>query len=225
MAAEIQYENIIQKLKSMRNPSNIAGMARFGISSKNTLGVPIPELRKMAKAMGKNHSLAQRLWSSGIHEGRILASMVDEPAKITEKQMDAWIKDFDSWDVCDEVCMNLFDKTPFAFKKAKEWTSRKREFEKRAGFALMAVLAVHDKTTADEKFIKEFFPLIKKQATDERNFVRKAVNWALRQIGKRNNKLRGKAIKIAGEIQKLNSKSAKWIASDALRELKSKKGG
>ena len=212
----------MKKLKSHANPKNVAGMARFGISSKNTLGVPIPTLRKMAKEIGKNHSLAQQLWRSGVHEARILAGMIDDSALVTEKQMEEWVRDFDSWDVCDQVCMNLFDKTEIAFKKAEEWAAREEEFVKRAGFALMASLAVHDKTSPDARF-KKFFAHIKREAGDERNFVRKAVNWALRQIGKRNAKLNGKAIKIAEEIRKLKWKSAKWIAGDALRELKEKR--
>lgn len=193
-------------------------MARFGINPEKTLGISIPDLRKTAKETGKSHELALKLWASGIHEARILASMVDEVNKITEKQMDGWITKFDSWDVCDQVCMNLFDKTPFAFDRAVEWTRREKEFERRAGFALMACLAWHDRTSPDSKFIK-FFPLIKKYSTDERNYVKKAVNWALRQIGKRNQNLRKEAIKTALEIQQIDSKAAKWVATDALREL------
>jgi 3-methyladenine DNA glycosylase AlkD len=215
---EKDYEKILKKLKSLANPKNIVGMARFGINPEKTLGISIPDLRKTAKETGKSHELALKLWASGIHEARILASMVDEVNKITEKQMDGWITKFDSWDVCDQVCMNLFDKTPFAFDRAVEWTRREKEFERRAGFALMACLAWHDRTSPDSKFIK-FFPLIKKYSTDERNYVKKAVNWALRQIGKRNQNLRKEAIKTALEIQQIDSKAAKWVATDALREL------
>lgn len=220
----MQYSEIIKKLKSLSNPKNVAGMARFGINSKNTLGVAVPNLRALARKIGKNHELALQLWDSKIHEAQILAGMVDEWDKVSAKQADSWIKDFDSWDVCDQVCMNLFDKTQFAFKKAIEWSSRKNEFEKRAGFALMACLAWHDKISGDEKFEK-FFIAVKKNATDERNYVRKAVNWALRQIGKRNKNLNRGAIKIAHEIlsvgRRIDSKAARWIASDTLRELKS----
>jgi len=216
----MQYPEIIKKLKSLSNPKNVAGMARFGINSENTLGVAVPHLRKLAREIGKNHTIALELWDSEIHEARILAGMVDEVQKVTTSQMDKWIKDFNSWDVCDQVCMNLFDKTPFAFKKAIEWTNRKNEFEKRAGFALMACLVWHDKNSGNEKFEK-FFIAIKKQATDERNYVRKAVNWALRQIGKRNKNLNKEAIKVAHEILKIDSKSARWIAGDAIRELTS----
>ncbi len=193
-------------------------MAKFGINPENTLGVSIPNLRKIAKEIGQDHKLAQDLWDSKIHEARILASMVDEAGLVTEKQMGSWVKDFDSWDVCDQVCSNLFCQTPFAFKKAKKWPDFSEEFIRRAGFALMACLATHDKTAEDKRFA-DFFLLIKKRATDERNFVKKAVNWALRNIGKRNKNLNKAAIKFAKEIQEIDSKSAKWIAIDALREL------
>jgi len=213
-------EEILEQLKSLSNPKAIAGMARFGINPKNTYGVSIPVLRKMAKQIGKNHRLAEKLWHSGIHEARILAGMIDPPEMITQEQMEGWVRDFDSWDVCDQCCSNLFDKTKFAHQKAVEWSRRKDEFVKRAGFVLMATLAVHDKEADNQKFLR-FVPIIKREATDERNFVKKAVNWALRQIGKRNRSLNKEAIKAAKEIQKMDSKSAKWIASDALRELTS----
>ncbi|OGS32541.1 MAG: DNA alkylation repair protein [Elusimicrobia bacterium RIFOXYC2_FULL_34_12] len=211
---------IIDELKSLKNPRNIKGMARFGIVSKNTLGISIYILRDIAKGIGKDHLLAQQLWSSGIFEAKILASMVDEPEKVTEKQMEIWVKDFDSWGVCDQVCDNLFEFTKFNYKKIAEWTSRKEEFVKRAGFTIIACLAVHDKEAKNEKFIK-LLATIKREAKDERNYVRKAVNWALRNIGKRNLHLNKEAIKTAIEIQKIDSKSARWIAADALRELKS----
>ncbi len=212
------YEKVLGELKSLINPEAVAGMARFGINPGNTYGVSIPSLRKIAREVGTNHVLAQRLWSSGIHEARILASMIDIPENVTEEQMENWVKDFDSWDVCDQCCSNLFDKTEFACQKAVEWSKREEEFVKRAGFVLMAVLAVHDKKARDEEFLK-FLPIIKRESTDDRNFVKKAVNWALRQIGKRNLDLNKKAIETAKEIQKMESKSSKWIASDAIREL------
>lgn len=217
----MQYKEILKRLKSMSNPKAVAGMARFGINPKNTYGVSIPDLRKMAKEIGTNHSLAQKLWSSGIHEARILAGIIDDPKMVTEKQMEKWIKDFDSWDLCDQCCGNLFDKTDFAYQKAVKWSKRDEEFVKRAGFVLMACLAVRDKKAKDKQFEK-FFPLIKKESTDNRNFVKKAVNWALRQIGKRNRNLNKTAVKTAKEIQKIDSKSAIWIASDAIRELTSR---
>jgi len=216
----MKYENILKKLKALSNPKAVEGMARFGISQENTYGVSVPNLRKMAKEIGKDHSLAQQLWDSGIHEARILASIIDEPNQVRKKQMDSWIKDFDSWDVCDQCCMNLFDKTPFVWEKAIEWTTREKEFEKRAGFALMACLAWHDNESLDKKFLV-LLPAIKREANDDRNYVKKAVNWALRNIGKRNLNLNKKAIETAKEIQKMDSRSAKWVASDAIRELMS----
>ena len=217
----MQYENILKKLKTLSNPKAVEGMARFGINPKSTYGVSVANLSKMAKGIGRDHPLAQQLWDSGIHEARILASMIDDPNQVTKKQMDAWIKDFDSWDVCDQCCMNLFDKTPMAWEKAIEWTNREKEFEKRAGFALIACLAWHDKESLDKKFLILLLP-IKREADDDRNYVKKAVNWALRNIGKRNLNLNKKAIETAKEIQKMDSRSAKWIASDAIRELMSR---
>lgn len=215
-------EDVIRILKSNANPKNVEGMARFGINSKNTLGISVPYLRALAKKIGKDHKLSQELWDSKIHEAKMLASMIEDFRLVSEKQMDSWIKDFDSWDVCDQVCMNLFDKTDIAYEKAAEWAKRKNEFEKRAGFSMMASLACHDKAAPDSKF-KTFFQLIKSESLDERNFVKKAVNWALRQIGKRNHGLRKEAIKTAKDILKIDSKSARWIANDAIRELEKKK--
>ncbi|MCX6821196.1 MAG: DNA alkylation repair protein [Candidatus Aenigmarchaeota archaeon] len=216
----MQYKEVLEKLKSLSNPKNVEGMAHFGINPKNTYDISIPNLRKIAKETGKNHELAQQLWESGIHEARILASMIDNPKMVTEEQMEKWIKDFDSWDVCDQVCMNLFDKTNFAYDKVIEWSKRNEEFVKRTGFSLIACMAFHNKDIEDKDFIK-LLPIIKRESTDDRNFVRKAVNWALRQIGKRNTNLNKEAIKTAKEIQKIDSKTAKWIASDALKELTS----
>ena len=215
-----QLEDILRKLESLADPKAVEGMARFGINARNTFGVSIPNLRAMAKKIGRNHVLTQQLWSSGIHEARILASMIDAPDMVTEEQMDSWVQDFDSWDVCDQCCSNLFDKAKFAHQKAMEWSRRNEEFVKRAGFVLMAALSVHDRKAKDEAFLK-LLPIIKRESTDDRNFVKKAVNWALRQIGKRNTALNGAAIETAKEIQKADSKSARWIASDAFRELAS----
>jgi len=216
----MQSDEVLRLLKSLSNPEAVAGMARFGIDTKNAYGVPVPALRKTAKKIGRDHALALRLWSSGVHEARILASMIDDPKMVTEEQMENWVQDFDSWDVCDQCCSNLFDKTRFAHKKAVEWSERKEEYVKRAGFVLMATLAVHDKGAGDTEF-RKFLAIIKREATDDRNFVKKATNWALRQIGKRNPNLNKKAIEISEEIQKMDSRSAKWIASNALRELTS----
>ncbi|HEY7161402.1 MAG TPA: DNA alkylation repair protein [Acidobacteriota bacterium] len=217
----MDYDELIARLKAMENRTNVAGMARFGINSKNTLGISVVSLRKIAREVGKDHGLAIKLWASGIHEARILACLVAEPTKVTAALMNRWVKDFDSWDVCDQCCMNLFDKTPYAYQKVKEWSARKEEFVRRAAFALMACLAVHDKEASNRDF-QRFFPLIKSSATDSRNYVKKAVNWALRQIGKRNAFLHREAMRIANEIAKIDSSSAKWIAADAIRELRSK---
>jgi len=216
----MDVDEIVQEMRRHSNSENVKGMARFGINPEGTLGICAPDLMAMAKKIGRDHALAQGLWDSGIHEAKILAAMVDEPSKVTERQMEKWVKGFDSWDVCDQVCMRLFDKTSIAYEKAAEWSGHKEEYVKRAGFALMASLVVHDKKADDGRFEK-FLPIIMRESCDERNYVKKAVNWALRTIGKRNRKLNIKAIKTAEKIGKMDSKSARWIASDALRELKS----
>jgi 3-methyladenine DNA glycosylase AlkD len=196
-------------------------MARFGIATDRALGgSSIPYLRWLAKRLGKDHRLAAELWASRIHEARILAALVDDPAAVTEEQMESWAAEFDSWDVVDGVCGSLFDKTPFAYGKAVEWSSRREEFVKRAAFSLMAMLAVHDKQAEDRSF-EVFLPIIERESGDPRHFVRKSVNWALRQIGKRNRALNAKAIATAVRIQESGVRSAKWVASDALRELRS----
>ena len=196
------------------------GMGRFGINPANAYGVSVPNLRRIAKDTGKSHELAQQLWESNIHEARILAGMIDEPQKVTEGQMEAWVRGFDSWDVCDQCCLNLFAKTGFAYQKAAEWSADEGEFVKRAGFALMACLAVGDKQAGDAQF-EAFLPLIKRESGDNRNYVKKAVNWALRQIGKRNPTLNRRAVETAQEVKSMGSTSARWIAADAIRELTS----
>lgn len=216
----MNYEEAIALLRSQSDPKNVEGMRRFGIRTKTALGLRKPQMEAVAKKIGRDHRLAQRLWDSGIHEARHVAAMIDNPKQVTEDQMEHWVKEFDSWDVCDDCCGTLFDKTPFAYMKALEWSTREEEFVKRAGFAMMAELAVHDKAAKDEKFL-QFLPLIRTGAVDERNFVKKAVNWALRQIGKRNFTLNRQAIAEAKAIAQLDSRSARWIAADALRELKS----
>src|SRR5438046_1701983 len=193
-------EQVIALLREHASPQAVQGMARFGISSTQTLGVAIPTLRRIAKDIGMDHPLAIELWRSGIHEARILASMIADPRLVSPEQMEEWVSDFDSWDVCDQVCGNLFDKTPYAYQKAMEWCHREQEFVRRAGFVLMAELAVHDKRASDEAFLP-FFPLIKQYATDERNLVKKAVNWALRQIGKRNSHLRAVEVVLGGACE------------------------
>lgn len=216
----MDQKTAISRLKSVSSKERRESNERFGILGNRMLGVSVPDIRKLAKEIGKDHLLAQELWKSGIHEARILATMIDNPLHADERQLEKWVKDLDSWDICDHFCGNLADKTPFAYRKAVEWTTREREYEKRAGFALIAYLAVHDKKADDRKFLK-FLSIIKREAEDDRNFVKKAVNWALREIGKRNLKLNKAAIETAKEIRRLDSKSAKWIASDAIRELQS----
>ena len=214
----------IKMLKARADPECFEGMKRFGISTSDALGVHIPAIRETAKAVGKDHKMALELWKSGIKEARILASMVDVPELVTESQMESWVRDFNSWDLCDQCCGNLFDRTEFAYKKAREWSKRKQEYVKRAGFVLMAALAVHSKKMSDSSFTS-FLPIIERESYDERNFVKKAVNWALRQIGKRNRYLNRRAVSSARRIRAQGSKSARWIASDAIRELESEAVG
>ena len=213
-------ETLVRELRRIGNPAAVEGMNRFGIKGSKMLGVSVPNLRKLAAKNGKDHETALELWATGIHDARLLATMIDEPAKVTEKQLEAWVKDFDSWDIVDQACGNLIDKTPFALTKALEWTRRAGEYEKRSGFSLMAMLAVHDKKSGDKTFLG-FLPTIVRESNDQRNFVKKAVNWSLRQIGKRNQSLNKAAVQTAEKIAKLDSKSARWIAADALRELRS----
>ena len=213
-------EEALKRIRAKARPDQLDGMARYGMTVEQRLGVAIPDLRKIAKELGKDHRLAIELWKTGILEARIMATMVDEPEKLSEAQMENWVKDINSWDVCDQVCMNLFEKTPLSWKKIHDWSKRDDEFVKRAAFALIACLAWHDKQADDEKFVK-LFPVIMGGATDDRNFVKKAVNWALRNIGKRNLKLNRTAIKTAKQIKQINSKAAHWIASDAITELES----
>lgn len=216
----MHYLEILEELKSLADPKAVRGMSRYGINPDRAYGVSIPNLRKIGRKAGKDHDLAEELWSSGIHEARILASMVEDPGKVTEDQMDRWAGDFNSWDLCDQCCNNLFRKTPFAHSKALQWSGREEEFVKRAGFALMASLAVHDKGAVDQEFLK-FLPVIERESTDPRNYVKKAVNWGLRQIGKRNRSLNAPAVILAEKLKESDSKPARWIGSDAFRELTS----
>ncbi|MFC1489936.1 DNA alkylation repair protein [Candidatus Latescibacterota bacterium] len=216
----MEYSDIIERLEQIGDPSAAEGMAKFGITANKIYGVSIPNLRMLAKEIGKDHSLAQELWNMNSRETRILASMVDNPKFLSEKQMDSWVRDFDSWEVCDQCIMNLFEKVPVAWDKAVEWSADDSEFVKRAGFVMMARLAVSDKVAGDARFMP-FFPIIRSEAVDSRNFVKKAVNWALRQIGKRNPNLNSIACSEARAIMEMDDKSARWIATDALRELES----
>ena len=213
-------KDVLDKLQSKAQPEHLKGMAKYGMTVEQRLGVSVPDMRKLAKEIGRDHKLALDLWRTGIAEARILAAMVGDPDKLTEEQMEDWVKGINSWDVCDQVCMNLFEKNQLAWKKIIDWSEREEEFVKRTAFSLIACLAWHDKKASDEKFI-ELFPVIIRGATDKRNFVKKAVNWALRNIGKRNLNLNEAAINTAKEIQRLDSKAARWIAADAIRELES----
>lgn len=204
----------------MADRGRLAGMARYGIETRKALGVTVTELRRFARTLGRDHALAGALWDSEIHEARLLATMVDDPAQVTEPQMEAWVHDLDSWDLCDQLAGNLFDRTRFAFHKAVEWSGREDEFVKRCGFALMACAAVHRKDADDEEF-EVFLPSIRAGSTDDRNYVKKGVSWALRQIGKRNAHLNARAIATAREIQRIDARAARWISGDALRELES----
>jgi 3-methyladenine DNA glycosylase AlkD len=210
--------DILDRLKAEARPENLEEMAKFGMRVEKRLGVPVPVMRRIAKETGKDHKLAVSLWKTGVAEARIVASIIAVPEEMTENEIDSWVDDIASWDVCDQVCMNLFEKTPIARRKIGEWSQRQEEFVRRTAFALIACLAWHDKAAADQVFI-DFLPLIERGATDERNFVKKAVSWALRNIGKRNPRLNKAAIQTAREIQRLDSKAAHWIASDAIREL------
>ncbi len=218
----MDYDDIIKRLYSMANPENVKGMARYGITSHNNLGISIYQLRPLAKQIGTNHTLALRLWESQIHDARLLACFIDDPASVTSRQMDSWAEDFDSWDLCDQACTSLFDLTAFAYDKVFQWADNEKEFVRRAAFSLIAGLAVHDKNATDQDF-EDLLPLCITYATDERNYVKKAVNWALRNIGKRNSPLNKQALRTAEKIKKIDSKSARWIASDAIRELTSQK--
>ncbi len=209
-------------LRGMADPTYTEGMEGYGISTDTALGIRVPQLRKLAKEIGRDHDLAIRLWDRGVHEARLLATMVGDPERVTEDLMEAWVLDIDSWDVCDLCMGNLFDRTPYARDKASQWSEREEEFVKRAGFVLMATLAVHDKKARDQVFI-DFIPMVEREAWDERNFVKKAVNWALRQIGKRNLTLNARAIEAGERIHAQGTRPARWIASDALRELRNEK--
>jgi 3-methyladenine DNA glycosylase AlkD len=220
MAADRSIRTILRRLRSLAVPRVRRGIARFAVPTDRALGIPVPVLQRLARELGRDHRLAQELWRSRIHEARHLAAMVEEPERVTERQLERWVKEFDSWDIVDGSCFNLIIKTPFAWRKTRQWSWRPEEFVKRAGFALMAALAVHDKSAPDARF-KTLFPLIERQAGDDRNFVKKAVNWALRNIGKRNLRLNRAAIATARRIRKQRSRTPRWIAADAMRELQS----
>jgi 3-methyladenine DNA glycosylase AlkD len=217
-AAEQTARELVARLRALRSPRNIEGMKRFGISSRHEqLGISVTTLRALARPHRRNHALAARLWAAGVFEAMMLATLVEDPAAVTSRQMDQWVRACDNWALTDAVAF-CFDRSPLAERKARAWTRRAVEFEKRTGFALMAGMAVHRKELPDAVFLS-FLPIIRREATDARNFVRKAVNWALRQIGKRNPRLRRAAMAEARRIARIDSPAARWIARDALREL------
>lgn len=212
------HDEILKKLSGISSQKNIEIMASFGVETDNCLGVKISDLREIAKDIGENHSLAEELWKSGIHEARILASMVDSPGKVTEEQLEDWVKDFDSWDICDQVCNNLFRKTEYAEDKALEWSQRSEEFVKRAGFALMAYMATHRKDEDNDLFL-DFLDRCREEAGDERKYVKKAISWTVRNIGKRGEELREKAVELAEELKESDEKSVRWVGKDILRKM------
>lgn len=216
---------LLSRLHALANPVNVQGMARFGIRPAHPLGISVKDVRAIAaevkravKDKAQRHALAGELWTSGIHEARILATVIDEPALVSEAQMEAWALDFDTWDIVDQCCGNLFERTPLAHQKALEWSDREEEFVRRAAFSLIAYIASHQKSLPDAAF-EPFLAAILRRCTDERNFVKKAVNWALRGIGKRSPSLRARALEVARQMQALDSRAARWCAADAIREL------
>jgi 3-methyladenine DNA glycosylase AlkD len=216
----VRLEEILKRLRDGAQPDAKATLERFGITARQSYGWSVPSLRELAKEIGQDHTLAQQLWATGVLDARILASLVDEADRVTPRQMERWARDFDSWAVCDACCLNLFDRTPYAHSKIRAWSGRKEEFVKRAAFALLAAVAVHDKAASYET-LTGFFPLIEREAGDARNFVKKAVSWALRQIGKRDARLRAAAVACAERIAAQGTVGARFVATDALRELQS----
>lgn len=214
----MSFEDAAELIRSHSRPDQLAGMARFGLNPERRLGLAVPMMRRLGKTIGRNHTIALALYRTRIPDFQIIAALVADPARLTDRQMEQWVRGFASWDVCDQVCLNLFCRSPMAWDKVRDWADRPEEWTRRAAFALLACLAVHDKASPDSAFIAAL-PLIARAAEDDRNFVRKAVNWALRQIGKRNAQLRTRAIKAARSIARQDSRSARWIAADALREL------
>jgi len=213
---------IIARLEELASPADAAGMARFGIRGARVLGVPVKTLRAIARETGRSHALAEGLWASGIHEARILASIIAEPKRVDPGQMERWVADLDSWDLCDQCCTNLWVRTPFARDTALEWSEREEEFVKRAGFVLMVQVAGKDKRVP-VGLLHRYLARVEIAAEDERNFVKKAISWALREIGQRSPELHAAAVTVARRLQEAESRAARWVGSDALRELTSEK--
>jgi 3-methyladenine DNA glycosylase AlkD len=219
-AEAADVDTVLDRLRRMGKKKYKDGMARFAIPSDNAVGIPVGEMRAYAKRLGRSHDLAAALWKAGWYEARMLATFVDEPALVTPKQMDAWCEDFDSWAICDTACFHLFDRTPHAWRKVDAWAKSREEFVKRAAFALLASLTVHDKQ-ADDGLFADRLALVEQAATDDRNFVKKAVNWALRSIGKRSAALHGPAVELARRLKNSVEAAPRWVGGDALRELMS----
>lgn len=211
---------VIAHLESISDRSRLEGMSRYGIEVEHAIGVSMPKMRAYAKTIGRDHHLAMDLWDSGVHEARIMASLLADPELLTEEEMERWVRDLDSWDLCDQCCSNLFRRSPHAFRKALEWSGREEEFQKRAGFATMAALAVHGKGMS-ERDLQLLLEAVVRESHDDRNFVRKAVNWALRQVGKRDLVSNAMAIAAAERILAKGDRTSRWVAYDALRELRS----
>ena len=215
-------DEVLAWLKRRGTQRTVKGMARYGIEAKLAFGVPMGTLGSLSKRLGKDHALALELWKSGWYEARLLAALVDDPQRVTRRQMNAWASSFENWADCDTACFKLFDRSPFAWEKSLQWSASPWLFVKRGGFALMACLALHDKSAPDKKF-RAFLPVIEKGASDERNFVKKAVSWALRAIGRRNLELNAAALAVANRLALSEEASSRWVGKDALRELSSSK--
>jgi len=213
-----QVDAVISKLKKLSSKGTRDGMVRYGLPSENAFGVPVGKMQQLAKEIGRNHELALALWQTGFYEARMTASFLDEPDKVTAAQMDRWCRDFDNWGIVDTVCFKLFDQTPHAWKKVTQWSSRRDEFQKRAAFALLASLSVHDKKATNEQFM-QCLPLIEAAATDDRNFVKKGVSWALRTMGRRNRELNTPCVELAERLAVSSNAASRWLGKEALREF------
>jgi 3-methyladenine DNA glycosylase AlkD len=213
-----QVTEVITRLKMLSSKSTREGMSRYGLPSHNAFGVPVGKMQQLAKQVGRNHELAEALWVTGFYEARMMAAFVDEPLRVTPAQMDRWCRDFDNWGIVDTVCFKLFDQTPYAWKKVVQWSKRCDEFQRRAAFALLACLGVHDKTASNEQFLR-CLPLIEEAATDERNFVKKGVSWALRVIGRRNAELNEACVVLAKQLASSTNTTSRWLGKEALREF------
>jgi len=214
------FSQILRTFKTHGSRKNVLGMSRFGIISKKAYGLSAPVLHRLARKYRRNHELALQLWKTGIHDARILAALIDDPRQVTKRQMEQWVRQFDNWAVCDTTVGKLFSRVPGAFETAVRWSRNRREFIKRAGYAMMAYLTIRQKEAENTKFIR-LFPHLQRGSVDGRNYVKKSVNWAIRQIGKKNANLNRAAIRFAKKLHSMNVPSARWIASDALRELTS----